>query len=244
MKIITNIKNLRWFINDYLSLRKQLKNNKNFQFGKFYPIFSDKNDVSGNDTGHYYHQDLLVAQRIFLNNPLLHVDIGSRIDGFVAHVASFRQIVVYDIRPNSSNIHKNIVFNNFDVMNILNTQEDSVDSVSSLHVIEHFGLGRYGDKIDIDGHLKGLDSIYKILKKGGKFYFSTPIGPQRIEFNAHRVFSLNYLLELFIPKYNIDYFSFVDDKGDLNNNIILNNNMIDTNCGCKYGCGIFELTKK
>jgi len=27
------------------------------------------------------------------------VDIGSRVDGFVAHVASFREIEVFDIRP-------------------------------------------------------------------------------------------------------------------------------------------------
>ena len=37
-----------------------------------------------------------------------HVDIGSRLDGFVAHVASFREIEVLDIRPLKVNKHKNI----------------------------------------------------------------------------------------------------------------------------------------
>jgi len=41
-------------------------------------------------SGHYFHQDLLVAGKIFKNNPIKHVDIGSRMDGFIAHVASFR----------------------------------------------------------------------------------------------------------------------------------------------------------
>jgi hypothetical protein len=70
------------------------------------------------------------------------------------------------------------------------------DSISSLHAIEHFWLGRYGDRIDINGYIKGLNTIYWMLKKWGIFYFSVPIGPQRIEFNAHRVFSLKYLVEL------------------------------------------------
>jgi len=58
----------------------------------------DRFDQSGTASGHYFHQDLLVASRIFINNPEKHVDIGSRIDGFVAHVASFREIEVFDIR--------------------------------------------------------------------------------------------------------------------------------------------------
>ena len=94
-------------------------------------------------------------------------------------------------------------------MNIPSSLTNYTDSLSSLNVIEHFGLGRYGDPIDVDGHLKGLQNMHKVLKQGGKFYFSTPIGPQRIEFNAHRVFSMTYLLQIFEPLYHIDYFSFV-----------------------------------
>ena len=125
---------------------------------------------------------------------------------------------------------------NFDLKNYC-------DSVSSLHAIEHFGLGRYGDKLDYNGHLKGLKNIYEMLKKGGKFYFSVPIGPQRIEFNAHRIFSVKYLIELINDKYYIDSFSYVDDEGDLFRDIPLHSNRIENNFSCKYGCGILELTK-
>jgi hypothetical protein len=70
------------------------------------------------------------------------------------------------------------------------------DSLSSLHAIEHFGLGRYGDPIDINGHLKAITNLHLMLKPKGKFYFSVPIGKQRIEFNAHRVFSIKYLIRI------------------------------------------------
>jgi SAM-dependent methyltransferase len=88
-----------------------------------------------------------------------------------------------------------------------------------------------------------LKSIFKILKSGGRFYFSTPIGPQRIEFNAHRVFSLHYLLELFKDDYELMSFSYVDDAGDLHENQTLTDQHIKSNFNCHYGCGIFELKK-
>ena len=97
--------------------------------------------------------------------------------------------------------------------------------------------------LDYNGHLKGLKNIYEMLKKDGKFYFSVPIGPQRIEFNAHRVFSVKYLIELIQDKYRIDSFSYVNDKGDLLRDISLHSNKIENNYSCNYGCGIFELTK-
>ena len=97
--------------------------------------------------------------------------------------------------------------------------------------------------MDYNGHLKGLKNIYEMLKKDGKFYFSVPIGPQRIEFNAHRIFSVKYLIELIQDKYRINSFSYVNDEGDLFRDISLHPNKIENNFSCKYGCGIFELTK-
>ena len=118
------------------------------------------------------------------------------------------------------------------------------DSVSSLHVIEHFGLGRYGDPIDYFGYLKAIDNISKILVSGGTFYFSVPIGPQRIEFNAHRVFSVEHLLQILSKKFIIDTFSYVDDRGDFFEKVELTEDRIKSNFSCNFGCGIFILIKK
>ena len=243
-KTIYSMRGLPHFFRNLSLLKKQKKFAvKEFPFGKSYYGLDDRFSESGGANGHYFHQDLLVARRIHYNNPSIHVDVGSRIDGFVAHVASFRPIEVFDIRPLSSEI-PNVKFTQSDLMaTIKNGLVEYCDSLSCLHAMEHFGLGRYGDPVSYDGYLLGLDNLYHILKKGGKLYFSVPIGPQRIEFDAHRVFSLSYLLELFDGKYQIDHFSFVDDQGDLHESVSMTEADVKNSFSCTFGCGIFEMTK-
>ena len=232
----------------YKILVKQKGDNNDFVFGRKYPVLFDKYLDSGTPKGAYFHQDLLVAQRIFENNPKTHIDVGSRIDGFVAHVASFRTINIMDVRKFDS-IIKNISYIQQDFMAPLKSEfVESCDSLSCLHALEHFGLGRYGDPVNYNGHILGLDNLYKILKPEGKLYFSVPIGlPQRIEFHAHRIFSIKYLLEYFKGKYQVDNFSYVNDEGELYENVTLNDCDIEKNYGIKgnriNGCGIFEMTK-
>jgi len=236
------IRGLSFYKNDFSQLKKQRGEDRTFALGKRFPILGERFTESGTMSGHYFHQDLLVARRIYENDPLKHVDIGSRTDGFVAHVAVFREIEIIDIRNQISKTN-NIKFRRADLMELPQNMINAYDSISSLHAIEHFGLGRYGDPVDYFGHLKALDNIYKILQTGGKFYFSVPIGPQRIEFNAHRVFSVKYLLGLFQDKYSIDNFSYVNDKGDMFENVELSVSNIEDNFNCEFGCGIFEMTK-
>jgi SAM-dependent methyltransferase len=231
------------FYMDYMRFRRQAKRSgMTFPFGKFYPCLNERNSDSGSASGHYFHQDLLVAEKIYQNNPERHVDIGSRIDGFVAHIAVFRKIEVFDVRPLNTSI-PNIIFRQTDLMTPNPDLKNYCDSISSLHAIEHFGLGRYGDTLNYNGHVEGLNNIYDLLKPCGKFYLSVPIGPQRIEFNAHRVFSVKYLIKLIQNKYRIDSFNYVNDDGDLIRDIPLNPMDVDNNFGCTYGCGILELTK-
>ena len=240
---INTMRGLRFYRRDLAELKKQKGANSSFYFGRKYPILNERFSQSGTMSGHYFHQDLFVARRIFLNNPVRHIDIGSRTDGFVAHVAAFRKIEIVDIRQQASKVD-NILFRQADLMKLPADLIDSCDSISSLHAIEHFGLGRYGDEIDYNGHVKAITNITKILKSGGKFYFSVPMGEQRIEFNAHRVFSTRYLLDLFSQNFTVDSFSFVDDRGNFFEDAGLTSVEIDKNYGCHYGCGIFELTKK
>ena len=231
----------RNYYSDYKAFKQQKGNSADFVFGKKYPMLVDKFSDAGSAKGGYFHQDLLVARRVFENNPNIHMDVGSRMDGFVAHVASFREIKVVDIRPLNSTV-KNISFIQHDFMEELpENMIECCDSLSSLHAIEHFGLGRYGDPINYNGHLIGMENLYKMLKKGGTLYFSVPIGePQRIEFHAHRIFSLRYLLKQFEGKYNLRNFSYVDSNGYLFENVSIVEGEISDSFGLK-GDGINEV---
>jgi SAM-dependent methyltransferase len=240
---LNTVRNLGWYMRDLRAFRDQaLAAETQLPFGGLSPCLGDSGSDGGTASGHYFHQDLLVARRIFERRPDRHIDIGSRVDGFVAHVASFRTIEVFDIRPLTKRI-PNVVFRQADVMSPPPELAECADSASCLHALEHLGLGRYGDPIDPDGHLKGLAALHRLLRPGGTLYLSLPIGPARIEFNAHRVLSLEYLLAKLRPRFEVIAFSYVDDTGDLHENVELDEAAIRTNCGCKYGCGIFELRR-
>ena len=211
---------------------------------KNYPIIKDFKDTqAGSFNSHYFHQDLLVASLIFKNNPQKHIDIGSRIDGFVAHVASFRSIEVMDIRDTNIIGHANIISRKINVMEEIDLKYHNItDSLSCLNAIEHIGLGRYKDPIEPNGHVKGFNNLIKILKPTGYLYISFPIGVRNaVHFNAHRIFAPK---DIFLWAENkkclkLERFDFVDDQAMLHLDIDLQNSNIKTD----FGCGIYTFKK-
>ena len=208
---------------------------------KLFPIYSDYREQAGSATGHYFHQDLLVAGYIAQRNPRRHVDIGSRIDGFVAHVASFRPIEIIDVRELKDTGHSNITFKRMDLMNSASVEASLSDSISCLHAIEHFGLGRYGDPLSPSGHITGFKNILKMLKPDGILYISFPIAHvDQVLFNAHRLFKPESILA-WQSEVEIELlsFSFVDDAGDLHKEVPVNTVPSDI----QYGCGIYTFRR-
>lgn len=238
-----NLTGLPFYYRDWREFKKQRGDDVTFRLGTPYPVLDERNSESATVSRLYFYQDLHVARLVFKNQPVRHVDIGSRIDGFVAHVAVFRPIEVLDVRPQSMSV-ENVVFKQADLMVLPNNMLAYCDSISSLNAIEHFGLGRYGDPIDYFGYLKAVRNITKMLQKDGVFYFSVPIGKQRVEFNAHRIFSISYLLELFEADYRVQSFSYIDDFGNFYEDVKIDEISAKNNYGCRFGCGIFELIKK
>jgi SAM-dependent methyltransferase len=159
------------------------------------PCLHDWYDEDGATRLEYFWQDLLTARMIHDAQPEKHVDVGSLVEGFVAHVASFREIEVFDIRPIAS-IIPGVTFRQVDFMQPLEGMADYCDSLSCLHALEHFGLGRYGDRIDPSGAERGLANMAALLRENGTFYLSVPIGTSRVEFNANRVFDPRTIVEL------------------------------------------------
>jgi hypothetical protein len=107
------------------------------------------------------------------------------------------------------------------------------------------GLGRYGDTVDYYGYLRAWEALHRMLQPGGTLYFSVPVGtPQRVEFDAHRVFSVDYLArEMFPGRFTVERVAFVDDAGELHVDVALDERATATSFGCRHGCGIFTLRK-
>lgn len=174
-------------------LYQQLNNRKNFEIHEEYmwPIIGEKYAENG-AMGNYFWQDLWAAKKIIKSGVQEHYDIGSRVDGFIAHLlAADVKVNVIDIRPFPAQVENlyTIVDN---ATTLSQFKDDSVMSMSALCSLEHFGLGRYGDPIDPEACFKCFDNIQRKLKKGGRLYLSLPIGKERVEFNAHRVFLCEY----------------------------------------------------
>jgi hypothetical protein len=204
---------------------------------RFYPILNNFRVDAGAASGHYFHQDLWAAKKIFARRPQKHLDVGSRIDGFIAHLLVFMEVDVIDIRPLQTTVG-GLRFIQDDATPLSRYSDHSVDSLSSLHAAEHFGLGRYSDPIDPRGHLKFMDSLQRVVAYGGRLYFSVPIGLERLEFNAHRIFSVDTVLAQF-DALRLLSFSYVDDAGRLHENVL----KTDVPRGTECGCGLFEFTK-
>jgi hypothetical protein len=224
-------------------VRRAANSDGAFPIDGAHPCLEDRYAQGGVASGDYFHMDLLMAQSIFASGVKRHVDVGSRIDGFVAHVASFAHVEVLDIRPLRTTA-ANISFRQANLFELGQEFEGYTDSLSCLHVMEHLGLGRYGDPIDPDGHVKGWRALQRMVRPGGRFYFATPIGQrQRIEFDAHRVFGVSFLLDLMKTSFRIDRFSTVDDQGDLHVGQDPRSEAARNSFGYRCGCAIFELTK-
>lgn len=190
---------------------RSMDDSASLPWGRELPILGEWAE-SAAGLGAYFFQDQIVAHWIYENQPVRHVDIGSRIDGFVGHLSVFREVEVIDIRPLPHAI-RGVRFHQLDLMREIPAEWiDSTDSLSCLHTIEHFGLGRYGDELDPLGYGKGLAQMMKFVSPGGRFYLSTPVGRERIEFNAHRIFSPERVLSWFSQGWSVERSAVIDDS--------------------------------
>jgi hypothetical protein len=104
-------------------------------------------------------------------------------------------------------------------------------------VIEHVGLGRYGDVLDPYGSIKASKELIRILAPEGRFLISTPLGRERVQFNAHRIFAPATVLSMFKDLELVD-FSLVDDRGKFYPKA-----SPEQATQCEYACGLFEFVK-
>ncbi len=143
----------------------------------------------------YFYQDAWAAGKIFENKPAHHYDVGSSAKT-IAIISQFVPTTMVDIRPIDLQLH-NLFFTKGSIL-ALPFDDNSIESISSLCVVEHIGLGRYGDPLDQFGSEKAIAELQRVTKPKGRILFSVPIGIlDKVFFNGHRVFSREYLVSLF-----------------------------------------------
>ena len=106
-----------------------------------------------------------------------------------------------------------------------------------MHTVEHVGLGRYGDPINPDGDLKAISELKRTLANGGSLLFVVPVGKPKIEFNAHRIYSFEQIINYF-KDLKLKEFSIITDNGDF-----IENAKPELVKQQKYGCGCFWFIK-
>tara|TARA_B100000780_G_C21118147_1_gene452620 strand:+ start:2389 stop:3141 length:753 start_codon:yes stop_codon:yes gene_type:complete len=182
------------FYKEYSLFKKETTSNGEDFNLKVFPCLFDKKDDSLN-IQYYDYQNGWAIEQILKDKPINLVDIGSNI-AFLVFASKLTKVTTIDIRQHNIPID-NLVTKIGDILNIP-YDNDSVEYLSSLSVIEHIGLGRYGDDIDFQGMQKSINEFYRVLKDNGTLLVSFPIGSKNdIEFNAHRRFSPEKIYEMF-----------------------------------------------
>lgn len=145
----------------------------------------------------YFYQDAWAFERIVAATPRRHVDVGSH-HKFVSLLSCVVPVIMVDIRPLPVTL-PNLIFQHGSIVD-LPFDDMSLESVSSICVIEHIGLGRYGDPLDPEGTEKAVAELKRVTAPEGNLYVSVPVDvDNRTYFDAHRAFTNEYLEELFAP---------------------------------------------
>lgn len=145
----------------------------------------------------YFYQDAWAFEKIVNVRPSLHVDVGSH-HKFVSLLSKLVPVIMVDIRPLTVSLDS-ITFKQGSILD-LPFGSSSLPSVSSVCVIEHIGLGRYGDELDPFGSERAMEELKRVVAPGGDLLISVPLDDfNRTYFNAHRAFHESYLLRLFEP---------------------------------------------
>jgi len=157
------------------------------------PCLNDCTSVTPIDQWGFY-QHAWAAKMIFNIKPGKVVDVGSSalLIGIISQYVETESI---DIRPIPAAI-PNLTCRRGSILN-LPYLDGSVECLMSLSVIEHIGLGRYGDQLDPNGIHAAVVEIQRVIKPGGHLVLSVPVGPPGIVFNAHRIFSKEEFLSMF-----------------------------------------------
>ncbi len=184
------------FAKEFCEFRKKVDSSEDrlsLRWKDRFPCFNDKTLDTEFDR-HYIYHFAWAARALADSQPDLHIDFSSSLY-FCSMVSAFVPVKFYDYRPAKLEL-SNLTSEAVDLSN-LPFSDQSIQSLSCMHVVEHIGLGRYGDRLDPEGDLKAIAELKRVLAVGGQLLFVVPVGKARIMFNAHRIYSYRQVLAEF-----------------------------------------------
>ena len=201
---------------------------------------ADRTSLTTFDRHYVYHPAW--ALRVLLETkPVEHVDISS-ILGFSAMASAIVPVRFFDFRP-APIVLPNLTCDRADLL-ALPFADQSIASLSCMHVIEHIGLGRYGDPLDPSGDTKALSELERVLAPGGTLLVVVPVGRPRVCFNAHRIYDLDEIARR-VPSLVLRSFALIPDAptaGQYDSGLIegADAELVRQQ---RYGCGCFRFER-
>jgi hypothetical protein len=220
------------YISDWLRYRR-LSGSEGLRLRDSFPCLADWTPYTPFDP-HYFYQAIWLARHLAALKPSVHVDIGSSIVT-IAATSAYVPTVFVDYRP--LKVDAEGFFPVAGSVLSLPFGDGQLSSLSCLHVIEHIGLGRYGEPLDPMATRLAALELVRVLSPGGKLFLSVPVGRERTQFNAQRIFRPSSIAAM-LNMLHVDNFSLIDDDGHL-----IQSAEMSRGDACEYGCGLFEMTK-
>ena len=224
------------YVMDLLRYRRLIKAAGQKTEFELFPCLHDWTSQTGFDPHYTYLSYWATKQLERIDAAHSHVDVGSQIS-WVVSISAKRPVIFIDIRPFVSHL-PDLEVRKGSILD-LPFPDQSVASLSCLHVAEHIGLGRYGDPLDPDGTKLAAFELSRVLAPGGRLLFALPVGRERVCFNAHRVHCPSTIIDYFAQAgLVLSEFAVVDDarvfhaKADPKS--------LES---AEYGCGMFTFER-